>query len=1114
MSQRLQRASRGNTEIDEQARTQTRSAGTQPNATGQEGLLNDIDGREQAVGKHRGVRRTVSTEHCLRESEGGERDDERERETASCPPKDPKKGTPEVVLTPPNRFGPRVSHRPWMHAQIQCMLRSARCGRIPVLRRLDKSRYNPLQYKAICKFHSSRHFRTSDSPHGPADSSINSAKPNPAPELESDHPNLPETSSATKNPILTKEFSPYGSAVRRAMRSRKPVEPRPVLIADLPKWFQERNLRLSDQSIQVMDPRRLGVGIDIDSKAVEEESQKKEAQGGGDDGGNNGRPEEDPSSASEFRYTLSSEVWNELRAAVQAGLELPSSMYDHDPATGKPHLVFHYPGDGGTLFLDAVVTSLAKDLNANVATLNAQDIAELYSQQRHGNKPPTNPSILLLGYDVYQPRKRASQKEVEEESEETDDQEVEEDESDHWPSRSGSPPVARITADMSGLFNPSPLLQSLFGGKASFGIAKVMIPNGSASKDDFESGTSDDVDLRCLRLIHKLIDVPIGRRVPPANDQSNDQSQEQPKEESKDEAKPESEEDSKNEQKVESSIESQDRKPTLIIQVQDYKDIMSSEAGRFFLGLLHRTVMRRRRNGDQVMIVGTVSEPESDRGAGVGKTFPKLIPKDYDPRMSTIMVTPTISSKVAEALFSEDAKKRILEINTRHLKSMLKARLRESGASGQTILSLDDQPWELDTSLVRTTGLDLGYWPFDLVHRVATVALGCAKSDENLKLEHITQAIELVGRSDQIKCDWLGDKYTKAKPSRTATEIEKDRRNKLRGKCNSHEEKLLNGVVDPESITTTFDDVHVPPETVEALKTLTTLSLIRPEAFTYGVLSTDKIPGLLLYGPPGTGKTLLAKAVARESGATVLEVSGSDVYDMYVGEGEKNVKAIFTLAKKLSPCVVFIDEADAIFCSRTGSSNRTSHRELINQFLREWDGMNSLSAFIMIATNRPFDLDDAVLRRLPRRLLVDLPTEKDREAILKIHLKEEKLDESVDIADIANRTPFYSGSDLKNLAVAAALSCVREENDMAAQHKGEEPYKYPEHRVLRRPHFERAMEEISASISEDMSSLTAIRKFDEKFGDRKGRKKKTMGWGFTAPGLEPRVSDEAGRVRN
>ena len=299
---------------------------------------------------------------------------------------------------------------------------------------------------------------------------------------------------------------------------------------------------------------------------------------------------------------------------------------------------------------------------------------------------------------------------------------------------------------------------------------------------------------------------------------------------------------------------------------------------------------------------------------------------------------------------------------------------------------------------------------------------------------------------------------------------------------------------------------------------MTTLSLIRPDAFTYGVLATDKIPGLLLYGPPGTGKTLLAKAVAKESGATVLEVSGSELYDMYVGEGEKNVKAVFSLAKKLSPCVVFIDEADAIFNSRTTSTSRATHRELINQFLKEWDGMESLSAFIMVATNRPFDLDDAVLRRLPRRVLVDLPTEKDREAILRMHLKEEAIDPAVDIASLAERTPLYSGSDLKNVCVAAALACVREENVHAARYAAEndadaEPYQYPAKRTLTESHFEKAMDEISASISEDMSSLGQIKKFDEKFGDRKGRRKKAARWGFqSAEEAEQRI--ETGRVRN
>jgi SpoVK/Ycf46/Vps4 family AAA+-type ATPase len=148
----------------------------------------------------------------------------------------------------------------------------------------------------------------------------------------------------------------------------------------------------------------------------------------------------------------------------------------------------------------------------------------------------------------------------------------------------------------------------------------------------------------------------------------------------------------------------------------------------------------------------------------------------------------------------------------------------------------------------------------------------------------------------------------------------------------------------------------------------------------------------------------------------------------------------------------------------------------------------------------------AVLRRLPRRLLVDLPTENDRVEILKIHLRDEKLAEDVDLSDLAKKTPFYSGSDLKNLSVAAALNCVREENDLARAHIGEEPYQHPEKRTLTAQHFSRALEEITASISEDMNSLKDIKKFDEQYGDKRN-KKKISRWGFKAANDADKVLD-------
>lgn len=299
----------------------------------------------------------------------------------------------------------------------------------------------------------------------------------------------------------------------------------------------------------------------------------------------------------------------------------------------------------------------------------------------------------------------------------------------------------------------------------------------------------------------------------------------------------------------------------------------------------------------------------------------------------------------------------------------------------------------------------------------------------------------------------------------------------------------------------------------------------------------------------------------------------TDLYDKYVGEGEKLVKAMFSLARKLKPCIVFIDEVDAILGSRDGGNNRTSHRDLINQFLREWDGMKEVSALIMVATNRPFDLDDAVVRRLPRRVLVDLPTEKDREEILKIHLKSEVLDAGVSLAKLAADTPLYSGSDLKHLVVTAAQACVRENYEsanmassspsaIAAARPSSSPQSPPTSspldsppenpppsaipmpsilspslhshtspspssvteiptdsttkRILRPHHFTRAMEEISASVSEDMGSLTAIKKFDEKYGDRRGRKKKVSGgFGFRTleEGEREKLRGEGARVR-
>src|SRR5690625_1876324 len=192
-----------------------------------------------------------------------------------------------------------------------------------------------------------------------------------------------------------------------------------------------------------------------------------------------------------------------------------------------------------------------------------------------------------------------------------------------------------------------------------------------------------------------------------------------------------------------------------------------------------------------------------------------------------------------------------------------------------------------------------------------------------------------------------------------------------------------------------------------------------------------RIPkGVLLVGPPGTGKTLLAQAVAGEAGTPFFSISGSDFVEMFVGVGASRVRDLFENAKKNSPCIIFIDEIDAVGRQRgAGLGGGHDEREqTLNQLLVEMDGFDANEGIIMIAaTNRPDILDPALLRpgRFDRQITVDRPDVKGREAILKVHSKNKPFDESVDLNTIAMRTPGFSGADLENLLNEAALVAAR-----------------------------------------------------------------------------------------
>jgi cell division protease FtsH len=189
--------------------------------------------------------------------------------------------------------------------------------------------------------------------------------------------------------------------------------------------------------------------------------------------------------------------------------------------------------------------------------------------------------------------------------------------------------------------------------------------------------------------------------------------------------------------------------------------------------------------------------------------------------------------------------------------------------------------------------------------------------------------------------------------------------------------------------------------------------------------------GVLLVGPPGTGKTLLARAVAGEAGVPFYSASGSDFVELFVGLGASRVRDLFEMAKKNAPCIVFIDEIDAIGRTRSGAAAYASDDEreqTLEQLLVEMDGFEPTQAVVVLAaTNRPDVLDKALLRpgRFDRQITVDLPERRGREAILKLHMRNVPLSPDVNLEDLARGTPGFSGADLENLVNEAALAAAR-----------------------------------------------------------------------------------------
>ncbi|XP_028764702.1 peroxisomal biogenesis factor 6 isoform X4 [Neltuma alba] len=328
---------------------------------------------------------------------------------------------------------------------------------------------------------------------------------------------------------------------------------------------------------------------------------------------------------------------------------------------------------------------------------------------------------------------------------------------------------------------------------------------------------------------------------------------------------------------------------------------------------------------------------------------------------------------------------------------------------------------------------------------------------------------------------------------------------------NEFEKRIRPEVIPANEIGVTFADIGALDEIKESLQELVMLPLRRPDLFKGGLLKPCR--GILLFGPPGTGKTMLAKAIANEAGVSFINVSMSTITSKWFGEDEKNVRALFTLAAKVAPTIIFVDEVDSMLGQRTRVGEHEAMRKIKNEFMTHWDGLLTKPGeqiLVLAATNRPVDLDEAIIRRFERRIMVGLPSAENREMILKTLLAKEKT-ENLDFKELAVMTEGYSGSDLKNFCTTAAYRPVRElikqerlkdkVNKKAAEKQNSEDASDTQDdgeeqvialRPLNMEDMRQAKSQVAASFAAEGSIMAELKQWNELYGEGGSRKKQQL----------------------
>lgn len=243
-----------------------------------------------------------------------------------------------------------------------------------------------------------------------------------------------------------------------------------------------------------------------------------------------------------------------------------------------------------------------------------------------------------------------------------------------------------------------------------------------------------------------------------------------------------------------------------------------------------------------------------------------------------------------------------------------------------------------------------------------------------------------------------------------------------------HEMSIASHLVDPEDITVSWEHIAGLDSTIKDLKQTVIFPIKHKQMFANSKL-TKAPKGILLYGPPGCGKTMIAKAVAKEAGMNFINLDISLLTDKWYGESQKLAAATFSVAQKIQPCIIFVDEIDSFLRSRS-SSDHEATAMMKAQFMSLWDGLvtdNECVCIVMGATNRPNDLDPAILRRMPKRYAINLPSLEQRKSILDLFLSKEKVAPDVSLARLAEKTEGFSGSELQELCRTASFRRISPE---------------------------------------------------------------------------------------